>query len=118
MCLCIQLLVFNIINIDCVNILGAPTPQEIKLDLVFIVLLKVAHNNRQWQRHGQCTADRAECPDKLAEAGDGEDVPVADGGHGDDDPVEGGRDVREAGIEVHLYVVAEAGEVGVDCRQP
>ena len=53
MCLCIQLLVFNIINIDCVNILGAPTPQEIKLDLVFIVLLKVAHNNRQWQGHGR-----------------------------------------------------------------
>ena len=35
------------------------------------------------------------------------DVPVADGGHGDHHPVEGGGDVCEAGVEVHLYVVAQ-----------
>ena len=32
------------------------------------------------------------------------------GGHGDDDPVEGGGDVREAGVFSLLDVVSQAGE--------
>ena len=92
-------------------ILGTSVPQEVQLDLVLVVLLKVAHDHRERQRHSEGSADRAEGADELAEAGHGEDVAVADGGHRDHHPVEGGGDVREAGVEVHLYVVAETKNV-------
>ena len=100
----------------CVNVLGSSIPEEVELDLVLVVLLEVAHNHGQGERHGESAADRAEGPDELAEAGDGEDVAVANGGHGDDHPVEGGRDVGEARVKVLLYVVAEAGDERDDDR--
>ena len=102
----------------CVNVLGSSIPEEVELDLVLVVLLEVAHNHGQGERHGESAADRAEGPDELAEAGDGEDVAVANGGHGDHHPVEGGRDVGEARVKVLLYVVAEAGDERDDDHDP
>ena len=61
--------------------------------------------NGQW--HDENPGDGTQGSDEFAEASGGVNVPVSHCGHRDHHPVEGGGDVREAGVEVHLYIVAE-----------
>ena len=75
-----------------------------------LLLFKVCHNNWQWQRHGESSADSSEGSNKLAQARDWEDVSISHSCHGDDDPVECSGDVSEAGVILHLNVVGETGE--------
>ena len=72
--------------------------------------LEVAGDDGDGEREDEDSGDGTHGAHQLAQAGDGEDVAIANSGHCDHHPVKGRRDGSESGVFFYLNEVAEAGE--------